>query len=321
MSFVAGTLVHTDKGLVAIQDLKVGDLVLSKPEDGSGQVEYKSVLSTLKSTSKRKLFKVEYFNEAVQQSGEKGLNYLFCTGDHPFYVSREAVTDAAQELKGEWLSAGRLPPGYLTAANGDVIALDDYSFMPVRTLPNYPEGCAYIQNIQDKDLWESGGVIQFVQFSDTGYQYVSLAETPAQFKRKIKTLNWHTSDAKLLINQNNPFMVDPELYKMLNVRLSQDKKPALHSAEIYLTELSKPLILDGKVIQENRIADIKLVEKAIKNVKKYGDATGLSDTSLHEQMENYYDDCPNPFKDYVYNLEVADHHTYFVGHDGLWVHE
>ena len=153
MSFVAGTLVHTDKGLVPIQDIKVGDLVLSKPEDGSGQVEYKSVLSTLKSTSKRKLFKVEYFNEAVQQRGETGRNYLFCTGDHPFYVSREEVTDAAQELKGEWLSAGRLPPGYLTAANGDVIALDDYSFMPVRTLPNYPEGCAYIQNIQDKDLF------------------------------------------------------------------------------------------------------------------------------------------------------------------------
>ena len=30
--FVAGTLVHTDKGLVPIQNLKVGDLVLSKNE-------------------------------------------------------------------------------------------------------------------------------------------------------------------------------------------------------------------------------------------------------------------------------------------------
>lgn len=34
--FVAGTLVHTDKGLVPIQNLKVGDLVLSKNEfDGT----------------------------------------------------------------------------------------------------------------------------------------------------------------------------------------------------------------------------------------------------------------------------------------------
>lgn len=30
--FAAGTLVHTDKGLVPIQDIKVGDLVLSMSE-------------------------------------------------------------------------------------------------------------------------------------------------------------------------------------------------------------------------------------------------------------------------------------------------
>ena len=61
--FVAGTLVHTDKGLVPIQDIKVGDLILSKPvssksEDGSGDIEYKPVLSTFKSPSKKRIFKV-----------------------------------------------------------------------------------------------------------------------------------------------------------------------------------------------------------------------------------------------------------------------
>ena len=49
--FVAGTLIHTDKGLVPIQDIKMGDLilskpVLSKPEDGSGDIEYKPVVKT-----------------------------------------------------------------------------------------------------------------------------------------------------------------------------------------------------------------------------------------------------------------------------------
>ena len=44
--FVAGTLIHTDKGLVPIQDIKVGDRVLSKPEDGSGDIEYKPVVKT-----------------------------------------------------------------------------------------------------------------------------------------------------------------------------------------------------------------------------------------------------------------------------------
>lgn len=32
--FIAGTPVHTDKGLVPIEQIKVGDLVLSQPEQG-----------------------------------------------------------------------------------------------------------------------------------------------------------------------------------------------------------------------------------------------------------------------------------------------
>lgn len=35
--FVAGTLVHTDKGLVPIEKIKVGDMVLSKHESGEGE--------------------------------------------------------------------------------------------------------------------------------------------------------------------------------------------------------------------------------------------------------------------------------------------
>ena len=38
--FVAGTLIHTDKGLVPIQELKVGDMVLSKDESGEGDLVY-----------------------------------------------------------------------------------------------------------------------------------------------------------------------------------------------------------------------------------------------------------------------------------------
>lgn len=141
--FAAGTLVHTDKGLVPIQDIKVGDLilskpVLSKPEDGSSDIEYKPVISTFTSPKKERIFKVEYFNETVAKQGEKGRNYIFCTSNHPFWVTRQP-----DDTKGEWLSAERLPAGYLTSAHGDTIALDDYSFLPVRTLPNFSEGCAY----------------------------------------------------------------------------------------------------------------------------------------------------------------------------------
>ena len=45
--FVVGTLVHTDKGLVPIQDIKVGDRVLSKPESGDGELVFKPVIRTM----------------------------------------------------------------------------------------------------------------------------------------------------------------------------------------------------------------------------------------------------------------------------------
>lgn len=44
--FVAGTLVNTNKGLVPIQKIKVGDLLLCRPETG-GNLAYKKVLRTL----------------------------------------------------------------------------------------------------------------------------------------------------------------------------------------------------------------------------------------------------------------------------------
>lgn len=313
--FVAGTLVHTDKGLVPIQDIKVGDMVLSKPESGVNDIEYKPVINTSKSLKKERIFKVEYFNETVAKQGEKGRNYIFCTSNHPFWVARQP-----DDTEGEWLSAERLPAGYLTSAHGDTIALDDYSFIPVRTLPNFPEGAAYTQSIEEHELWETGGLIQFVQFSDKGYQFVSLANTEEAFKEEIKTVNMQTSDAKLLINEKAPFIIEPELYKTLNTRLDQDMGGLYtHSSESFIKFANSPLVYEGKIVRENKIINLGRHKIVLNNIEKYGDATDLTEESIHEQMDNYYDACPNPYEDFVYNIEVADHHTYFVGHDAVWV--
>lgn len=53
--FPAGTLVHTDKGLVPIQDIKVGDMVLSRPEWGGrdAPTEYKRVVRAFCSGKKK----------------------------------------------------------------------------------------------------------------------------------------------------------------------------------------------------------------------------------------------------------------------------
>ncbi len=43
--FVAGTLVHTERGLVPIEQIQVGDMVLSQPEI-KGELAYRNVLNT-----------------------------------------------------------------------------------------------------------------------------------------------------------------------------------------------------------------------------------------------------------------------------------
>ena len=80
------------------------------------------------------------------------------------------------------------------------------------------------------------------------------------------------------------------------------------------------MIYEGRVVRENKINSEESYNIAISNLGKYSDATGLLESSIHEQMRRYNDVCPNPYEDFVYDIEVADHHTYFVGHDAVWVY-
>jgi hypothetical protein len=50
--FVAGTLVHTREGLKPIEEIKVGDYVLSKPESGEGELCYQPVTQTFEHDDK-----------------------------------------------------------------------------------------------------------------------------------------------------------------------------------------------------------------------------------------------------------------------------
>lgn len=319
--FVAGTLVHTDKGPIPIQDIKVGDRVLSKSEKSEGALEYKAVVSTFKSPVKEDIYKVEYYNVDAYERGEKGTSYLFCTDNHPFWISKQPIVDANATLKGEWLPAFNIPAGHLTTVHGEEIELTDYAIMPVRTLPNFPDGCAYVQRVEEHDDgWNDSESVEFVQFNKDSYQYVSLAEEEEGYHKKIEMIAAKTSDAKLHLNQQENFKVDETLYKTLNIRFRQDKIPYSHSVDEYIEVVNSPLLNDdGIEVRKNRIVNQEVYELLVKDLESYGDATGLLDQSIHKQMQNYYDPAPNPYEDYVYNIEVADYHTYFVGYDGIWV--
>ncbi|MDV2468720.1 hypothetical protein QR674_06965 [Acinetobacter chinensis] len=118
--FVAGTLVHTDKGLVAIQDIKAGDKVLSKAADGSGELVYKVISKTIV-TEKVPVFLLQfnhYINPELSAIERINLRIelddndlpapLFVTANHPFWTTNQGW------LKAEYLT----PQGTMVANDG-----------------------------------------------------------------------------------------------------------------------------------------------------------------------------------------------------------
>lgn len=106
--FAAGTLVHTAHGLVPIEQLKVGDKVLSKAADGSGELVYKAILKTLV-TDNVPIFLMEFvpyvdptlpMDERInlRRALKKKLKPepLFVTENHPFWTTTRGWLKAEQ---------------------------------------------------------------------------------------------------------------------------------------------------------------------------------------------------------------------------------
>jgi tetratricopeptide (TPR) repeat protein len=84
--FSAGTLVHTKEGLKPIEQIQVGDYVLSKPESGKGNTSYKKVLKTFEYEDKE-VWYVEYIliGPALDPT-DKRVGFLAVTGNHPLWI-------------------------------------------------------------------------------------------------------------------------------------------------------------------------------------------------------------------------------------------
>ena len=90
--FVAGTLVHTDKGLVPIDQIKVGDMVLSRREsDPNAQNEYKRVMNTFKSKETTIIYYFSY--EMPDPEDIQGERCIFCAEDHCFWINEYLDND------------------------------------------------------------------------------------------------------------------------------------------------------------------------------------------------------------------------------------
>ncbi|MDN5624876.1 MAG: hypothetical protein L0G96_17195, partial [Acinetobacter sp.] len=108
--FAAGTLVHTEQGWTPIQEIKVGDLVLSKPENGEGDASYKPVLNTFAYENKdlwlvevKKYWNDEDINGNIIDSSTyrytHSLSEFIATPNHPVFVVGMGIWDGQQSLE------------------------------------------------------------------------------------------------------------------------------------------------------------------------------------------------------------------------------
>ena len=95
--FARGTPVHTRDGLKPIEDIHVGDYVLSSPEDGSGTPGYKRVVKTFVHEDKA-------IRKVATHGPQSDIQYFVsATADHLFWVEGVGWTRAEELDRGTLL--------------------------------------------------------------------------------------------------------------------------------------------------------------------------------------------------------------------------
>lgn len=179
--FPAGTRINTDKGLISIQNIKVADLVLCRPQNGQGELCYKPIVRTVFHENKE-LWKLHYFEiqantnisklhkgKLLQLSHKGKLSGVTMTADYLFRVKDNGWTRADDLKNGQ----------ILETMNPDVVALV-FMVNPLRktTMPNVA-GSYHVRNLFDAD--RKGFDIEDVDYFDLcEYNKTGLCDIPDQ---------------------------------------------------------------------------------------------------------------------------------------------
>ncbi|ENV11308.1 hypothetical protein F966_01099 [Acinetobacter higginsii] len=267
--FCAGTLVHTEQGLVPIQEIKVGDMVLSSPEQGNSSIrEYKPIINTFKAESEeiyelviRKTVSpdLEYVEDGIQHNIYE---MVYLTGEHPVYVENSVFIEG-------WDNTNQV----------EQINARSRSWQVVKDLRLYDQ--IIVSSPQHGD--------------ETGYEIVNIA--PVQdVNRDYGFISAATVD------DNKPFdtvvYLSNDHYRIVGGDIKDD-----HSVNIFIDYFI------GPYRHTDFPSDYPLYKDFQENYGK-----------IIANVGGYITDIPTLCRP-VYNFEVEDYHTYFVGEQGLWVHQ
>jgi hypothetical protein len=103
--FVAGTLVHTQDGPKPIEQIKVGDYVLSRPESGEDELSYQRVTRTFEYDD-REIYFVAWRIYNYPMNPEVG--YVVVTGEHPFWVKQRIASFSEYMAVNNWMTVRQM---------------------------------------------------------------------------------------------------------------------------------------------------------------------------------------------------------------------
>ena len=292
--FAAGTLVHTDKGLVPIQDIKVGNMVLSRDEHNSdGELAYKRVLNTFMSSQKQKIVRVAYntVKDEVTDARVKEVEdseqfyspdeqtevfYIYCTENHAFWTKEEG-----------WLSAVDL------AQNDKEYRDKDYSLVTHNNRP-----------IFQTSFYTFSTPLIRTSIEDIAIQRDHLSDEPGDIYNFIDF-----SEGKPVILKN------VDVYKSAQYNWWDERQDHIDLSENSNHRFVKEIQTDD---------DFRMVQNAYLHDEGLLDKDGWTGAyeKLTDEERKYHSAKSNEEQYYlatVYNIEVEDYHTYFVGEHGVWV--
>ncbi|PJZ82982.1 hypothetical protein CH364_18610, partial [Leptospira harrisiae] len=160
--FVAGTKIHTKEGLKNIEDIRVGDVVLSK-SDETGEVSYRKVVNTFIRQTEA-IYTVSFADGTVLET----------TWNHPFRVKKQghALEKFSIETT-DWVQAKDLHPGDVAlGAEGQELVVTDITIDErVETVYNFEVEEYHTYFVGEVGVWVHNDAALYVAFPNTQIAY------------------------------------------------------------------------------------------------------------------------------------------------------
>lgn len=203
--FIGGTLVHTNRGLIPIQDIKVGDMMLSRDQhNAEGELVYKPVLRTIV-TEDVPVFFATFTPESVddlpfeQQNNFDLYIDVLCTASHPVWIQNKGWVKASDIEMGDMATLQSGEPAFCEiGSSGEILEpIFKTENIEVGFIPNLSSQIndgRFINLLTGKSLSHGGydPVFKKLFIEDSGWKQRLLEQTPVELRDNAEFYNFRT---------------------------------------------------------------------------------------------------------------------------------